>query len=197
MMHTMERYFTNEKETQLTDTIAEGVLRTIKTMVLEALTNPICYAARANLMLAGSKSHDGLTGLGCVPDFACHAIEHELSAMFDVAHGAGLTAIWSSWAKYVIHVNPNRFAQFAVNVWGVENDFYDPMSTGLRGIEAWNQWCHAIGMPTNLHELGIKLTEKQIEQIAEGAVAARGGEYAGHFMPLYVSDIVEILKLAE
>ena len=120
------------------------------------------YAARANLLLAGAKSHDGLTGLGRVGDFACHAIEHEIGAMFDVAHGAGLTAIWSSWAKYVIDVDPERFAQFAVNVWGVQNNFHDPKETGLRGIEAWDEWCHSINLPTSLSELGIEPTDEQI-----------------------------------
>ncbi|MCI6547347.1 MAG: iron-containing alcohol dehydrogenase [Coriobacteriaceae bacterium] len=196
MMHTMERYFTTERDVELTDEIAEGLLRTVKTMVPEALAHPTSYTARANLLLAGAKSHDGLTGLGRVSDFACHAIEHEMGAMFDVAHGAGLTAIWSSWAKYVIHVDPERFAQFAVNVWGVQNDFHDPMATGLRGIEAWDQWCHAIGMPTSLHELGIDPTDEQIREMAEGAVEARGGDHAGNFMQLHVEDIVSILKSA-
>lgn len=196
MMHTMERYFTLERHTELTDEISEGLLRTVKTMVPEALTNPKSYTARANLLLAGSKSHDGLTGLGCIGDFACHAIEHELGAMFDVAHGAGLTAIWSSWAKYVIDVDPDRFAQFGVNVFGVQNDYHDPKATGLRGIEAWDQWCHSIGMPTSLSELGIDPTDDQIQEMAQGAVDARGGDHAGAFMELHVEDIVNILKAA-
>ena len=116
MMHTMERYFTREQHTELTDKISEGLLRTVKTMVLEALANPTSYTARANLLLAGSKSHDGLTGLGCIGDFACHAIEHELGAMFDVAHGAGLTAIWSSWAKYVIDVKIPRASRSSASM---------------------------------------------------------------------------------
>ena len=196
MMHTMERYFTNGGNMELTDALAEGLLRTVKTMVPEALTNPKSYTARANLLLAGSKSHDGLTGLGCIGDFACHAIEHELGAMFDVAHGAGLTAIWSSWAKYVIDVDPARFAQFGVNVFGVQNDYHDPKATGLRGIEAWDQWCHSIGMPTSLSELGIDPTDDQIQEMAQGAVDARGGDHAGAFMELHVEDIVNILKAA-
>ena len=196
MMHTMERYFTTEQHVELSDELAEGLMRTVKTFVPEALANPKSYPARANLLLAGAKSHDGLTGLGRVGDFACHAIEHEIGAMFDVAHGAGLTAIWSSWAKYVIDVDPERFAQFAVNVWGVQNNFHDAKETGLRGIDAWDEWCHSINLPTSLHELGIDPTDEQIHEMAQGAVDARGGDHAGAFMELHVEDIENILKNA-
>lgn len=196
MMHTMERYFTTEQHVELSDELAEGLMRAVKTFVPEALANPKSYPARANLLLAGAKSHDGLTGLGRVGDFACHAIEHEIGAMFDVAHGAGLTAIWSSWAKYVIDVDPERFAQFAVNVWGVQNNFHDAKETGLRGIDAWDEWCHSINLPTSLHELGIDPTDEQIHEMAQGAVDARGGDHAGAFMELHVEDIENILKNA-
>lgn len=196
MMHTMERYFTTVEHTELIDAMSEGLLRTVKTAVPEALANPTSYAARANLLWAGSLSHNGLTGTGLVGDFACHAIEHEIGALFDVAHGAGLTAIWASWAKYVIDVKPERFAQFAVNVFGVENDFSDSKATGLRGIEAWDQWCHSIGMPTSLSELGIEPTDEQIHAMAVGAVDARGGDHAGAFKELRVADIEAILKNA-
>lgn len=196
MLHTMERYFTLERDTMLTDEISEGLLRTVKTSVLAALANPRDYAARANLLWAGSLSHNGLTGTGTIGDFACHAIEHELGALFDVAHGAGLTAIWSSWARHVIDARPERFAQFGVNVFGVENDFSDPRATGLRAIEAWDRWCHAIGMPTSLSELGVVPTGAQIHEMAQGAVDARGGDHAGNFVQLHVGDIEAILRAA-
>ncbi|QOY60116.1 iron-containing alcohol dehydrogenase [Thermophilibacter immobilis] len=194
MFHTMERYFTKVDHVELTDAMSEGLLRTVKTAVPEALADPKSYAARANLMWAGSLSHCGLTGTGRVGDFACHAIEHEIGALFDVAHGAGLTAIWSSWAKYVIDVDPARFAQFGVNVFGVENDFHDARATGLRGIAAWDQWCHSIGMPTSLKELGVNPTDEQIHEMAVGAVDARGGDHAGFFKELHVEDIEQILR---
>lgn len=196
MMHTMERYFTTVDHVELTDAMSEGLLRTVKTAVLEALANPRSYAARANLLWAGSLSHCGLTGTGRIADFACHAIEHEIGAMFDVAHGAGLTAIWSSWARYVIDADPARFAQFAVNVFGVEADYHDLRVTGLRGIDAWEQWCHAIGMPTSLSELGVDPTSEQIHELAVGAVEARGGDHAGAFYELHVADIERILESA-
>lgn len=195
MMHTMERYFTTVEHTELIDAMSEGLMRTVKTAVLEALENPNDYAARSNLLWAGSLSHNGLTGTGNVGDFACHAIEHEIGAMFDVAHGAGLTAIWSAWAKYVLDVKPDRFAQFGVNVFGVENDFDDPVRTGLRGIQAWDNWCHEIGMPTSLSELGVDPTPEQMRQLAEGAVAARGGAL-GNFRRLTADDVVAILESA-
>ncbi len=196
MMHTMERYFTVEKHTELTDAISEGLMRTVKTAVPAALANPTSYEARANLMWAGSLSHCGLTGTGTVGDFACHAIGQELGAMFDMAHGVSLTAIWSTWAKYVMGVRPERFAQFGVEVFGVVNDFDDPRATALRGIDAWDQWCHSINMPTSLSEAGVSPTDEQIHEMAVSAVEARGGDHAGAFMELHVEDIEQILKNA-
>ncbi len=194
MMHTMERYFTREPHSELTDAISEGLMRTVRTAVRQALANPTSYEARANLMWAGSLSHCGLTGCGVVGDFACHAIGQELGAMFDIAHGVSLTAIWSSWAKYVLDVRPERFAQFGVNVFGVVSDFDDPRATALRGIEAWDDWCHVIGMPTSLSDAGIEPTEEQIHEMAVSAVDARGGDHAGAFMELHVEDIEQILR---
>lgn len=196
MMHTMERYFTLEKDVALTDELAEGLLRTVKEAVLIAVKEPENYAARADLLWASSLSHCGLTGTGRVSDFASHAIEHELSAKYDVAHGAGLTAIWASWARYVMDQDPERFAQFAVNVFGVQNNFHNPVATGLAGIEAWNQWCHAIGMPTSLTELGVDPSEEDILQMAEGTIDARGGDHAGNFMQLKTADVQQILRMA-
>lgn len=196
MMHTMERYFTNTPHTELIDGMAEGLLRAVKTAVPLALANPRDYDARATLLWAGSLSHNGLTGTGQVGDFASHAIEHEMGALFDVTHGAGLCAMWSSWARYVIDANPERFAQFAVKVFGVEQDFHDPMATGLRGIEAWEDWCHKIGMPTTMHDLGIDPTDDQIAAMAQGAVDARGGDHCGAFKELRAADVAAVLGAA-
>ena len=171
-------------------------MRTVRAAVPAALANPQSYEARANLMWAGSLSHCGLTGTGLVGDFACHAIGQELGAMFDMAHGVSLTAIWSTWAKYVMHQRPERFAQFGVNVFGVVNDFDDPRATAMRGIDAWDQWCHSIGMPTSLAEAGVEPTDEQIHEMAVSAVDARGGDHAGAFMELHAEDIEAILKNA-
>jgi alcohol dehydrogenase YqhD (iron-dependent ADH family) len=195
MMHTMERYFTNTEDVDLIDRIAEGLLVSVREAVKAAVLKPDNYEARATLMWAGSISHNGLTGTGRVSDFASHKIEHELGGMFDVAHGAGLCAIWGSWARYVYKTNPARFAQFAVRVFNVAENFYDMEATALKGIEAWENWCRSIGMPTNLKELGVDPTDVQIEEMAEKCVATGGG-HVGFFQTLYKDDVVKIFEMA-
>ncbi|HCD44000.1 MAG TPA: NADH-dependent alcohol dehydrogenase, partial [Lachnoclostridium sp.] len=139
MMHTMERYFTQAKDVELSDRVSEGLLVTVRDTVGKALKNPQDYEARANLMWAGSLSHNGLTGTGRINDFPVHKIGHELSAMFDATHGASLTATWATWAKTVYKSNPARFARFAVKVFGVELNFDNLEETALAGIEAWER----------------------------------------------------------
>ena len=200
MMHTMERYFTpTDTDTSLTDRIAEGLMVSVRDAAQVAVKEPENYEARATLMWAGSLSHNGLTGAGRVSDFATHKIEHELGGMFDVAHGAGLAAIWGSWARYVYKTNPGRFAQFGEKVFGVnvsptsDSDLTD--TAALAAINAWENWCHAIGMPTSLTELGIQPTDEQIEEMAEKCVFGRNG-HIGFFQPLNKEDIAAILKMA-
>jgi alcohol dehydrogenase YqhD (iron-dependent ADH family) len=192
----MERYFTNTTDVDLIDRISEGLLTAVRDAALVAVKAPDNYEARSTLMWAGSLSHNGLTGTGRVSDFASHKIEHELGGMFDVAHGAGLCAIWGSWARYVHTTNPSRFAQFAVRVFNVPENFHDLESTALKGIEAWEDWCHKIGMPTSLHELGIKPTTKQIEEMATKCVATGNG-HVGFFQTLYKDDVVRIYEMAK
>lgn len=139
LMHTMERYFTKGENMELTDSIAEALMRTVieNTKILKA--NPKDYNARAEVMWAGSLSHNGLTGCGNGGnDFATHALEHELGGMYDVAHGAGLAALWGSWARYVYKEIPERFHKFAVRVMGLEDtgDAEDMASVELK------QWRH-------------------------------------------------------
>ena len=200
MMHTMERYFTpTDTDTSLTDRIAEGLLVSVRDAAQTAVKEPENYDARATLMWAGSLSHNGLTGAGRVSDFATHKIEHELGGMFDVAHGAGLAAIWGSWARYVYKTNPGRFAQFGEKVFGVnisptsDSDLTD--TAALAAINAWENWCHSIGIPTSLTELGIQPTDEQIEEMAEKCVFGRNG-HIGFFQPLNKEDIAAILKMA-
>ena len=166
MMHTMERYFTKDDDMELTTQLAEAVLRTMKDSVFAVLKSPTDYRHRAQIMWGGSVAHNGLTGCGVSDDWATHQLEHELSGMFDVTHGAGLAAIWPSWARYVMHENLRRFVRFAVNVMDVPNDFTDPEGTALRGIEAMECFYHAIGMPTNIHELiGREITDAEIKEM--------------------------------
>lgn len=166
MMHTMERYFTKDDDMDLTTDLAEAILRRMKTAVFTVLKNPEDYRNRAQIMWGGSVAHNGLTGCGVSDDWATHQLEHELSGMFDVTHGAGLAAIWPSWARYVLKENVSRFVRFAVNVMDVPNDFTDPEGTALRGIEATERFYHAIGMPINIHELiGREITDEEIREM--------------------------------
>ena len=175
MMHTMERYFNQCENMELTDGISEALMRDVMKYAKILKRDPTDYNARAEVMWASSLSHNGLTGCGTDGgDFASHQIEHELGGMFDVAHGAGLAAIWGSWARYVYKENPLRFAKFAVNVHAISpsNDLEklteeEIDSLALAGIKAMENFYHSIDMPTSLTELGITVTDQQIEELAE------------------------------
>jgi alcohol dehydrogenase YqhD (iron-dependent ADH family) len=166
MMHTMERYFSKYEDMTLTDAISEALLRTVKDAVLVVLEHPEDYRNRAQIMWASSLAHNDLTELGLDKDFATHKMEHELSALFGVTHGAGLAAIWPSWARYVKDKHLSRFVRFAVNVMGIENDFAHPDETAEKGIRAVEEFYHKIGMPINIHELlGREITTDEIEEM--------------------------------
>ena len=166
MMHTLERYFIPNTRNQITDEIAEGVLRVVIENGKKGLENPTDYDAMSEIMWAGSLSHNGLTGCGTGGgDWACHQLEHELGGVYNVTHGAGLAAIWGSWARYVYEVNPERFAQFATNVFDIPCGT-DYKETALAGIEAMENFFRSVEMPTSLHELGLDLTDQQIHDLA-------------------------------
>ena len=174
MMHTMERYFSKYEDMTLTDAISEALLRTVKDAALVVMEHPEDYRHRAQIMWAGSLAHNDLTECGTEKDFATHRLEHELSALFGVTHGAGLAALWPAWARYVKDRHLNRFVQFAVNVMGVSNDFTHPEETAERGIRAMEDFYRRIGMPTNMHELlGREVTDAEIELMADKC--SRGG----------------------
>ena len=196
MMHTMERYFSHEDDMSLTDNIAETILRTVMDSAVELKNNPEDYRHRAQIMWAGSLAHNGLTGCGTNGDWATHQLEHELSAMFDVAHGAGLAAIWGSWARYVCKDNIMRFARFAVNVMGVPNDFKNPEHLAQRGIEAMENFYRSIGMPTNIKELlNRKLTDEEIKEMARKCSLDRTIT-VGQFHKLGYDDMAAIYTMA-
>ena len=137
MMHTMERYFTQEGSMELTDQLAEALMRTVMRFAKVLKDEPDNYEARAEIMWAGSLAHNDLTGLGGNGgDWVCHMLEHELGGMFDVTHGAGLAAVWPSWARYVYKDCLHRFVRFAVNVMGVEPDGKSDDKIALAGISA-------------------------------------------------------------
>ena len=196
MMHTMERYFTKDDDMDLTTDIAEAMLRSMKDAVFAVLKNPEDYRYRAQIMWGGSLMHNGLTGCGVSDDWATHQLEHELSGMFDVTHGAGLAAVWPSWARYVMHENLSRFVRFAVNVMDVPNDFTNPEATALKGIEAMERFYHAIGMPINIKELiGKEISDEEIKEM----VRKCSRDYqrtCGCLKVLQAADMETIYKMA-
>ena len=195
LMHTMERYFHRSGGMQITDGIAETLLRTVMNNALILRDDPSCYDARAEIMWAGSLSHNGLTGCGTDGgDWACHKMEHELSGLFDVAHGAGLSAIWGSWARYVYRYDAARFARFAHRVMGVSGaGTHEEMAE--KGIEAMENFFRAVHMPVSLTELGVCPSEAQMREMAEKCRRGLGGP-AGVVHPLEVEDLVEIYRRA-
>ena len=197
MMHIMERYFVNVETMTVTDTMAEAVIRDVLRYGKAALEDPRDYRARAEIMWAGSLAHNGLLCAGGPNgDWASHQIEMELSGMFGVAHGAGLAAIWGSWARYVLDAKPQRFAQFAYRIFDLPQTG-DPTSDGLRGIEAMEDYFRSIRMPVNLRELGVgELTEEQIDELAEKCTYF-GRRTIGQFKVLGKEDIKAIYRMAQ
>ena len=197
MMHTMERYFSKYEDMTLTDAVAEALLRTVKDAALVVMEHPEDYRNRAQIMWAGSLAHNDLTECGTEKDFATHRLEHELSALFGVTHGAGLAALWPSWARYVKDKHLSRFVQFAVNVMGVENDFAHPDETAEKGICAIEDFYRKIGMPTNIHELlGREITDDEIEVLVDKC--SRGNTITiGAFEVLGADEMRAIYRLAK
>ena len=167
MMHTLERYMGGTtKETPLTDRIAEGLLKSVVEAGAVADQDPENYEARATLMWAGSLSHNDLTSAGRAFMMQVHQMEHELSGMYpQIAHGAGLSALWPSWARYVCTAWPERFAQYAVRVWNLEMNFENPMETALAGIKVTEDYFKSLDMPTNIRDLGVE--PEKIDEMAE------------------------------
>ncbi len=193
MMHTMERYFNNGGYMEITDSMAEALLRTVMTNAEILVKEPKNYDARAEVMWAGSLSHNGLTGCGSDGgDWMTHKLEHELGGLYDVAHGAGLAAVWGSWARYVLPCCLPRFKRFAVNVMGIESVGTDE-EIALKGIEATEAFFRRIHMPTNLRELGINPTEEELADMAHKCAVGVGGA-KGSARVLNEADMLAIYK---
>ncbi|MBR4502802.1 MAG: iron-containing alcohol dehydrogenase [Clostridia bacterium] len=193
MMHTMERYFTNGGNMEITDAVAEGLLRTVMTNAEKLKKDPKDYDARAEVMWAGSLSHNGLTGCGNDGgDWMTHKLEHELGGLYDVAHGAGLAAIWGSWARYVYKNCLLRFTRFAINVMQVE-PASSAEETALKGIEALEDFFRRIGMPTNLKELGVDASEEDLSLMAHKCAVGVNGAM-GSARLLREEDMLAIFK---
>lgn len=199
LYHTIERYFSGGESVEPTDYMAEGLMRTILEMAPRAIAEPTDYESHAAIMWAGSLSHNGLTGAGRggrgrVGDWASHQLEHELSGMFDVTHGAGLAAVWGGWSRYVMPAAPARFARFARNVMGVKLEG-DDTAVALAGIEAFEAFLRSIHMPTNIRELGLELTEAQIDELSWKCTFF-GKRTIGSVKVLELEDIKAIYHMA-
>lgn len=197
IMHILERYFYGADfgGSDLADGMSESVIRTVMKHVKEALKDPCDYQSHAEIMWASSIAHNDLlhTGNGTRGDWACHQLEHELGAMFDVAHGAGLGSVWGSWARYVYKNAPQRFYQFATRVMGIAEG--EEESVILKGIEAFESFLREIGMPANIRELGLELTDAQIDELAYNCTY-RGKRKVGSVMALEEKELREIYTAA-
>jgi alcohol dehydrogenase YqhD (iron-dependent ADH family) len=191
MAHVMERYFTNVPAVDFTDRLGEATLQTVIRHVPAALENPRDYDARAQIMWASTIAHNDLLGTGRVGDWASHQIEHELSALYDVAHGAGLAVVFPAWMRHVVRHDVARFARFAVRVWGVEADFGSPERTALEGIRRLKAFLRGIGMPVTLGELGVPA-----DRLAEMASRCTARGPVGSFVKLGEAEVLEIYRLA-
>lgn len=193
MAHVFERYFTNTKEVEITDRLCEAVLLTMIKEVPRVIADPDNYDARANIMWAGMVAHNNIVGVGRDQDWSSHGIEHELSALYDVAHGAGLAVIFPAWMTYVMKHDINRFAQAAVRIWGCRMNFGNPEETAKEGIMRFKQFLTSIGMPISFRQLGAKEEDIQVmvEKLGLGETGTMGG-----FVQLTGKDVEQIYRLA-
>lgn len=192
MAHVCERYFTNTKDVETTDRLCEAVLLAMINETPKVIKNPDDYQARANIMWAGMVAHNNIVGVGRAQDWNSHGIEHELSGLYDCAHGAGLAVVMPAWMTYVYKHDVSRFAQFAVRVWGCKMDFCNPEKTALEGISAFKKFLASIGMPSTLGELGGK--KEDIPLLVKNFGLAEG-QKTGGFYNLSNDDIENIYRL--
>ncbi|MFA5015696.1 MAG: iron-containing alcohol dehydrogenase, partial [Actinomycetota bacterium] len=191
MAHIMERYFTTVKDVELTDRLCEATLKTVINNVPTVFKEPENYSARAEIMWSGAIAHNDILGTGRIGDWGSHAVEMEISGIYDLAHGAGLAIIFPAWMKYVYKKDLKRFARFAVQVWNEEPDFNDIEKTALAGIKRLKDFFKEIGLPTTLKEADIPYD--RLEEMA-GKCAER--KIVGNFVRLNEADILAILMLA-
>ena len=189
-IHVCERYFSNTREVCITDRLCESVMKTILYETPRVLRDPDNYEARANIMWAGMVAHNNICGVGREQDWASHHIEHELSALYDVTHGAGLAVIAPAWMKYVLEKHPEKFVPFATEVWGVPLDTINPMETAMRGIERFEAFLKQIGMPSRFSEIGAKKAD--IPVMVDKIFAKK--ETEGFYVKLTPEDVTKIYE---
>lgn len=192
MVHVMERYFTNTVNVSITDRICEGVLLSIIETVPIVLNDPLNYGARANLMWASTLAHNDICGVGREQDWAVHALEHQLSALYDITHGAGLSVLFPAWMEYTLSHNPMRFAQFACRIFGIPLNYEEPLHTARAGIFAFRAFLKRIGMPLSFAEIGAKVED--IPQMLR--LLGIENNTIGHFVPLNRDDCEAIYNIA-
>ncbi len=193
LAHIMERYFTNTPATVVTDHISEGLMRAIVEEARHVILNPQDYDARANLMWAGTLAHNGLCGTGCEEDWASHFMEHEVSAFYDVSHGAGLAVIFPAWLQWMAAHHATKVAQWAERVWDV-GPSGTPQATAEEGIRRFRAFLASIGMPLTLRELGIE--HPDINGLVD-SLHRNKGEFIGNYVRLTRKDTEEIYRLAQ
>lgn len=194
MGHLIERYFTNEPDVDFTDRLIEATLKTIIHHAPIVLREPSNYASRAEIMWAGTIAHNGLLSTGRVGDWASHAIEHELSALYDIAHGAGLSIIYPAWMTHVYRHNINRFMQFAIKVWDVDMSFDSPEAIALEGIARMKEFFRKLGLPVSFED--ADLPDSDIEEMADKCTKS-GTMEIGNLVKLNKADVIEIYKMAK
>jgi alcohol dehydrogenase YqhD (iron-dependent ADH family) len=193
MAHLMERYFTNVQHVELTDRLIEATMKTLISQAPLVLQNPKDYDAWSELMWAGTIAHNNLLNTGRVGDWASHDIEHEISGIYDIAHGAGLAVVFPAWMKYVLKHDINRFAQWSVRVWNVEMDVFNAEAVAQAGIDRMETFFRSLGLGTKLSELGIQ--GDRIDEMAAKCTDSNKRTF-GSFVKLGYEDVRKILKLA-
>lgn len=192
MAHIMERYFTNTQEVEIGDRLCEGTLMAIINEAPKVMRNPEDYGARANLMWAGMIAHNGTCGVGCEEDWASHFLEHEISAIYGVTHGAGLSVIFPAWMTWMVEHNVGKIAQYAVRVWGVPES-EDKKAVALEGIGKLKAFFSSLGLPVTFKELGVE--NPDIDRLAD-SLHRNKGELVGNYVKLTKQDSKEIYHLA-
>lgn len=192
MAHVFERYFTNTKDVEITDRLCEAVLLTMVKETPRVISDPDDYQARANIMWAGMVAHNNIVGVGRQQDWNSHGLEHELSGLYDCAHGAGLAVIMPAWMEFVYKHDIMRFCQMATRVFGCDMDYACPENTAYEGIRCFRNFLHSIGMPINFQELGAR--EEDIPVLVE-KLGIGSGKRAG-FVELSSEDAAEIYRIA-
>lgn len=198
MAHIFERYFTNTRDVEITDRFCEAVLHTIIHAAPRVKANPKDYEAQANIMWAGMVAHNNICGVGREQDWGTHAMEHQLSAHYGIAHGAGLAVMFPAWMKYVVNHDVDRFAQLAVRVWGCEMNANDPLTTAMAGIAAYEEFLKSLDLPLRFVDIDAKVEDipKLISTMGITAAKAENPVYTGQFVPLYVEDVEKIYQIA-